>query len=170
MKISKRLISLFLVLMLMSSYCSALSSCGDGYEVVCSIEYSVDGEVKTETSTVSVKLSNVGKISQNDYYNSNIEGKRITELPKPQELSKNSRTVTSLEGFDELDIGCRVLYYSNPCPSYLYINEGIDYVFKGFHYEYIRVKVKDKNVIAIKNKDGLSEYNVDYYRITYFYD
>ena len=168
MKITKRLISLFLVLILMFSYCSVLSSCGDGYEVVCSIEYSVDGEVKTETSTVSVKLSAVGKITQNDYYNSNIEGKRITELPEPQDLSRASRTVTSLEGFDELDIGCRVLYYFNAYP--LYVNEGIDYVFKGFHYDYIRVKVKDEKVIAIKNKDGLTEYNVDYYRITYFND
>lgn len=160
----KRLISLLLVFILLISYCSLLASCGDGYKIVCSIEYSVDGVEKTEYSTVYASMSVLREVSMDYYYSA--DGKKLSQFPAPERLYPNSRTVTNLGELDESDVN-NIVYEMAYSP---FGSAAWECKFHGFKYNYIRVKEKGDNVIAIKNADGLSEYMVDYYTITYFDD
>ena len=168
----KRLISLLLVFILLISYCSLLASCGDGYTIVYAIEYSVDGVVKTEYSSVEPIFEYVGKMNINDY-SADLHGYHVGYLLEGITLTQSSSTVDSVGQYSDENIGCDV-YINDAAHASSEDSRNGDiiehYIYKGLKYHYIKVKEKGDNVIAIKNADGLSEYMVDYYKVVYFDD
>ena len=167
---------LFCVLFALISAFSFASCKNDGFEVVQSITYTVEGETITETSQANLRPGDAYLTpSDKDTYNSVNENYRFDQLiPLHLELDTNEKTISNYAGLSESDIGetigCIKYEYDDHLPTAVYYV----FTFDGWGYSYLRVKVINHTIIVIG--DGYSAggtpldrtYTVTSYQIRYF--
>lgn len=165
--------SVFFVLIAALSF----SACNnDGFEIVQSITYTVEGETITETSRAYLSPGDAFHYpsDESDYYSVDENYRFDDMVPRYLELDTNEKTISNFDGLTEKDIGqtigCMRYDYSDRPPTPIYYT----FIFNGWSYSYLRVKVIDHTIIVIR--DGYSvggnpidrTYSVTSYQIRYF--
>ena len=176
LKLRKFACHLFSMLFTLISIFSFASCKNDGFEVVQSITYTVEGKTITETSQANLRPGDAYLTpSDKDTYNSVDENYRFDDLiPRHLKLDANEQTISSYAGLSESDIGktigCMRYDYVDHLPTAVYYV----FTFDGWGYSYLRVKVINHTIIVIR--DGYSAggtpldmtYTVTSYQIRYF--
>lgn len=161
----KKLIALCLSLLTLITVCCMTGCSKDGFELVCSVSYTVDGKNKTEYSTWNISYTD-----EEERHDIEVPGRLFFEsydISFSGRLSKDSKTISSYGILNEQEIGetFYVRHRNINGGSYSYYYK--TYKFQGFSYSYVYVKVVDDDTIIIKH-NGTTTYNVSSYSITYF--
>lgn len=161
------LITLFLGLIPLISACA-----DDGYELVCFVRYTTNGELKTARSAAYPNLDGTKGISDSEYQTrlSNAGQKYAMSDATFQDgttLSKTSKTIDTYFGLTQEDVGCTLIWRQNIGGSYY---DCFKATFNGWYYTYTYVKVIDNETISIHfgDKNSATTYKVTSYQLFYF--
>ena len=154
--------------------CITLFGCANnGFEPVCSIEYTTNGTKTTEDSRWEIHYSAPRYITKEEYDASPTK-QRITGQASSGKISQSHKIPSNAKGKTAYVVNAEKTNSDN-LKRYYYGHNTIGNITQYFEvtmmyttYYYIYVKVVNSTTIIIRNNKGDTTYTVSSYRITKF--
>lgn len=169
-----KFVCFIMIAIVMMVSCLAFCGCSnDGFELVCQVEYTTNGVVKTEDSRYDIHYSAATYITKEEYDASPVK-QRITgvsssgKLPTNHKIPNNAKDKTSYQIDAKVTTTDDLKRYYYAYHTFAQTNQYFMVKEMYTTYYYIYVKVVDSTTIIVRNNKGDTTYTVSSYRITKF--
>lgn len=169
--IKKIPVVLLTIIAVIISCCVVGCSNDDGFEVVCSIRYTTNGEIRTDYSTWEKNYTNNKFITEAEYeatpknkrlINYSLSNK-VEKLSETHKIDKNFKYHTRIKFYEKTnEDDLKRYYWSSWTKKY------VECELESITYHYILVKIIDNSTITIRTYQNETTYTVSSYSITYF--